>query len=157
MDLYSFFLLFPSILMVHELEEILLFPRFMQRNPKLQQQFLEAAFTPFRFNAIVCQEFILLLIVLGLSIYFESFDIYITVIIAYIYHVIGHIFQSILLQQYIPGVFSGIITAGYCTCWIYDAISANYWLLAYSFITLLLIIVNIVLCYKILHMLKVSN
>ena len=82
MDLNSFFLLFPSIFMVHELEEILLFPRFMQRNPKLQQQFLEAAFTPFRFNAIVCQEFILLLIVLGLSIYFESFDIYITVIIA---------------------------------------------------------------------------
>ena len=157
MDLNSFFLLFPSIFMVHELEEILLFPRFMRRNPKLQQQFLGTAFTPFRFNAIVCQEFILLLIVLGLSIYFESFDIYITVIIAYIYHVIGHIFQSILLQQYIPGVFSCIITAGYCTCWIYDAISANYWLLAYSFITLLLIIVNIVLCYKILHMLKVSN
>ena len=116
MDLNSFFLLFPSIFMVHELEEILLFPRFMRRNPKLQQQFLGTAFTPFRFNAIVCQEFILLLIVLGLSIYFESFDIYITVIIAYIYHVIGHIFQSIFLRQYIPGVLSGIITAGYCTC-----------------------------------------
>ena len=95
MDLNSFFLLFPSIFMLHEFEEILLFPKFMRRNPKLQQQFLEGAFTPFRFNAIVCQEFILLLIVLGLSIYFESFDIYITVIIAYIYHVIGHIFQSI--------------------------------------------------------------
>lgn len=116
MDLNSFFLLFPSIFMLHEFEEILLFPRFMRRNPKLQQQFLASAFTPFRFNAIVCQEFILLLIVLGLSIYFESFDIYITVIIAYIYHVIGHIFQSIFLRQYIPGVLSGIITAGYCTC-----------------------------------------
>ena len=135
MDLNSFFLLFPSIFMVHELEEILLFPRFMQRNPKLQQQFLEAAFTPFRFNAIVCQEFILLLIVLGLSIYFESFDIYITVIIAYIYHVIGHIFQSIFLRQYIP-------------------VSANYWLLAYSFITLLLILVNIAVSFKILQMLQ---
>lgn len=157
MDLNSFFLLFPSIFMLHEFEEILLFPRFMQRNPKLQQQFLEAAFTPFRFNAIVCQEFILLLIILGLSIYFESYDIYITVIIAYIYHVIGHIFQSIFLRQYVPGVLSGIITASYCACRIYDAVSANYWLLAYSFITLLLIIVNIVLCYKILHMLKVSN
>lgn len=157
MDLNSFFLLFPSIFMLHEFEEMLLFPHFMGKNQQLQRRFLARAFTPSRFNAIVCQEFILLLIVLGLSIYFESFDFYITVIIAYIYHVIGHIFQSILLQQYIPGVFSGIITAGYCTCWIYDAISANYWLLAYSFITLLLIIVNIVLCYKILHMLKVSN
>ncbi|ETS92698.1 hypothetical protein HMPREF1521_1577 [Veillonella sp. AS16] len=98
-----------------------------------------------------------MLIVLGLSMYFESFDIYITVIIAYIYHVIGHIFQSIFLRQYIPGVLSGIITAGYCACWIYDAVSANCWLLAYSFITLLLIVINIVLCYKILHMLKVSN
>ena len=151
MDLYSFFLLFPSISMVHELEEILLFPRFMQRNPKLQQQFLGAAFTPFRFNAIVCQEFILLLIVLGLSIYFESFDIYITVIIAYIYHVIGHIFQSILLQQYIPGVFSGIITAGYCTYQIYDVVSANYMLLAYSFLTLLIIFVNIAVSFKMLQ------
>lgn len=157
MDLYSFFLLFPSIFMVHELEEILLFPRFMQRNPKLQQQFLEAAFTPFRFNAIVCQEFILLLVVLGLSIYFESYDIYITVIIAYIYHVIGHIFQSIFLRQYVPGVLSGIITGGYCAYQIYDVVSANYWLLAYSFITLLLIVVNIVLCFKFLQMLQISS
>ena len=75
MDLNSFFLLFPSIFMLHEFEEILLFPKFMRRNPKLQQQFLASAFTPFRFNAIVCQEFILLLIVLGLSIYFER-DVY---------------------------------------------------------------------------------
>ena len=157
MDLNSFFLLFPSIFIVHELEEILLFPRFMRRNQKLQQQFLEAAFTPFRFNAIVCQEFILLLTVLGLSIYFESFDIYITVIIAYIYHVIGHVIQSILLRQYIPGIFSGIITGGYCTYQIYDVVSANYWLLAYSFITLLIIIVNIVLCFKVLQMLQISS
>ena len=157
MDLNSFFLLFPSIFMVHELEEILLFPRFMRRNPKLQQQFLAAAFTPFRFNAIVCQEFILLLIVLGLSIYFESFDFYITVIIAYIYHVIGHIFQSIFLRQYVPGVLSGIITGGYCTYQMYDVVSANYGLLAYSFITLLLILVNIAVSFKILQTLQKTS
>ena len=157
MDLNSFFLLFPSIFMVHELEEILLFPRFMRRNQKLQQQFLGAAFTPFRFNAIVCQEFILLLIVLGLSIYFESFDIYITVIIAYIYHVIGHIFQSIFLRQYVPGVLSGIITGGYCTYQMYDVVSANYGLLAYSFITLLLILVNIAVSFKILQTLQKTS
>ena len=157
MDLNSFFLLFPSIFMLHELEEILLFPRFMRRNPKLQQQFLAAAFTPFRFNAIVCQEFILLLIVLGLSIYFESFDFYITVIIAYIYHVIGHIFQSIFLRQYVPGVLSGIITGGYCTYQMYDVVSANYGLLAYSFITLLLILVNIAVSFKILQTLQKTS
>ena len=157
MDLNSFFLLFPSIFMLHEFEEILLFPRFMRRNPKLQQQFLVSAFTPFRFNAIVCQEFILLLIILGLSIYFESFDFYITVIIAYVYHVIGHIIQSILLQQYVPGVLSGIIMGGYCTYQIYDAVLANYWLLVYSFIILLIIIVNIVLCFKVLQMLQISS
>lgn len=157
MDLHSFFLLFPSIFMLHELEEILLFPRFMDRNPQLQRRLLSGAFTPFRINAIIYQEFILLLIVLGLSIYFASFDIYITVIIAYIYHVIGHIIQSIFLQQYIPGVFSGIITGGYCTYQIYDAVSANYMLLGYSFVTLLIIFVNIILCFKILQMLKVLN
>lgn len=151
MNLNIFFLLFPSIFMLHELEEILLFPRFMRRNLKLQQQFLSAAFTPFRFNAIVCQEFILLLILLDLSIYFKSFDIYSTVIIAYIYHVIGHVFQSLFLRQYIPGVFSGIVTAGYCTYQIYGAVSANYMLLAYSFITLLIIFVNIAVSFKILQ------
>ena len=157
MDLNSFFLLFPGIFMLHELEEILLFPRFMDRNPQLQRRLLSGAFTPFRINAIIYQEFILLLIILGLSIYFESFDFYITVIIAYVYHVIGHIIQSIFLRQYVPGVLSGIITGGYCTYQIYDAVSTNHWLLAYSFITLLLIVVNIVLCFKILQMLKVSN
>ena len=157
MDLHSFFLLFPSIFMLHELEEILLFPRFMDRNPQLQRRLLSGAFTPFRINAIIYQEFILLLIILGLSVYFESFDFYLTIIIAYIYHVIGHVFQSIFLRQYIPGVLSGIITAGYCTYQIYDAVSANYMLLGYSFVTLLIIFVNIILCFKILQMLKVLN
>ena len=154
MDLHSFFLLFPSIFMLHELEEILLFPRFMERNPQLQRRLLSGAFTPFRINAIIYQEFILLLIILGLSIYFESFDFYLTIIIAYIYHVIGHVFQSILLRQYIPGVLSGIITAGYCTYQIYDAVSANYMLLAYSFVTLLIIFVNIAVSFKILQSLQ---
>ena len=157
MDLHSFFLLFPSIFMLHELEEILLFPRFMDRNPQLQRRLLSGAFTPFRINAIIYQEFILLLIILGLSVYFESFDFYLTIIIAYIYHVIGHVFQSIFLRQYIPGVLSGIITAGYCTYQIYDAVSANYMILACSFLTLLIIFVNIILCFKILQMLKVFN
>lgn len=157
MELNSFFLLFPSIFMLHELEEILLFPRFMDRNPQLQRRLLSGAFTPFRINAIIYQEFVLLLIILGLSIYFESFDFYITIIIAYVYHVIGHIFQSIFLRQYIPGVLSGIITAGYCMYQIYDAVSANYMLLVYSFVTLLIIFVNIILCFKILQMLKVFN
>ena len=151
MDLHSFFLLFPSIFMLHELEEILLFPRFMDRNPQLQRRLLSGAFTPFRINAIICQEFILLLIILGLSIYFESFDFYLTIIIAYIYHVIGHVSQSIFLRQYIPGVLSGIITAGYCTYQIYDAVSANYMLLAYSFLTLLIIFVNIAVSFKMLQ------
>ena len=151
MELNSFFLLFPSIFMLHELEEILLFPRFMDRNPQLQRRLLSGAFTPFRINATIYQEFVLLLIILGLSIYFESFDFYITIIIAYVYHVIGHIFQSIFLRQYIPGVLSGIITAGYCTYQIYDAVLANYMLLAYSFLTLLIIFVNIAVSFKMLQ------
>lgn len=154
MDLHSFFLLFPSIFMLHELEEILLFPRFMDRNPQLQRRLLSGVFTSFRINAIIYQEFILLLIILGLSIYFESFDFYLTIIIAYIYHVIGHVFQSIILRQYIPGVLSGIITAGYCTYQIYDAVSENHMLLAYSFLTLLIIFVNIAVSFKILQSLQ---
>ena len=154
MDLHSFFLLFPSIFMLHELEEILLFPRFMERNPQLQRRLLSGAFTPFRINAIIYQEFILLLIILGLSVYFESFVFYLTIIIAYVYHVIGHVFQSIILRQYIPGVLSGIITAGYCTYQIYDAVSENHILLAYSFLTLLIIFVNIAVSFKILQSLQ---
>lgn len=157
MDLHSFFLLFPSIFMLHELEEILLFPRFMDRNPQLQRRLLSGAFTPFRINVIIYQEFILLLIVLGLSIYFESFDFYLTIIIAYIYHVIGHVFQSIILRQYIPGVLSGIITAGYCTYQIYDAVSENHMLLAYSFLTLLIIFVNIAVSFKMLQRMQETS
>lgn len=157
MDLYSFFLLFPSVFMLHELEEILLFPRFMDRNPQLQRRLLSGAFTPFRINAIIYQEFILLLIILGLSIYFESFDFYLTIILAYIYHVIGHVFQSIFLRQYIPGVLSGIITAGYCTYQIYDAVSENHMLLAYSFLTLLIIFVNIAVSFKMLQRMQETS
>ena len=70
---------------------------------------------------------------------------------------IGHIFQSIFWRQYVPGVLSGIITGGYCTYQMYDVVSANYGLLAYSFITLLLILVNIAVSFKILQTLQKTS
>lgn len=110
MDLHSFFLLFPSIFMLHELEEILLFPRFMDRNPQLQRRLLSGAFTSFRINAIIYQEFILLLIILGLSVYFESFDFYLTIIIAYIYITWSGMYFKAYSCDSIYRVFSAVLS-----------------------------------------------
>ena len=108
----QFYLLFPSLFMLHELEEIIWMPSFIK---KLSTQFpnnrILSYYTPFAFNAIVLEQFLILLLSLFLSYWFNNYTIYTTIVIAYIYHVFGHLIQTIVLRNYVPGLLTGILTS----------------------------------------------
>ena len=150
MSTLQFYFLFPSLFMLHELEEIIWMPSFVK---KLSTHFPDnrilSYYTPFTFNAIVLEQFLILLLSLYLSYQFNNYTIYTTIVIAYIYHVFGHLIQTIVIRKYVPGLLTGIFTSLFSLFYLKNNVPINlYW---YSFITLILIIVNLVLSFMFLH------
>lgn len=150
MTLTQFYFLFPALFMLHELEEIIWMPSFVK---KPSAQFPDIRFlsyyTPLTFNAIVLEQLLLLMITLYLSYQFNNYTIYTTIVIAYIYHVFGHLIQTIVIRKYVPGLLTGIFTSLFSLFYLKNNVPIN--LYCYSFITLTLIIVNLVLSFMVLH------
>lgn len=145
----QFYFLFPSLFMLHELEEIIWMPSFVK---KLSAQFPDIRFlsyyTPLTFNAIVLEQLLLLMITLYLSYQFNNYTIYTTIVIAYIYHVFGHLIQTIVIRKYVPGLLTGIFTSLFSLYFLKNKIPIG--LYGYSFITLALIFINLGLSFVVL-------
>ena len=150
----QFYFLFPSLFMLHELEEIIWMPSFVK---KLSTQFpnnrILSYYTPFAFNAIVLEQFLILLLSLFLSYWFNNYTIYTTIVIAYIYHVLGHLIQTVVIRKYVPGLLTGILTSLFALCNLKNEFPII--LYGYSLFTLLVIVLNLVVSFMILH--KISH
>lgn len=149
MTLTQFYFLFPALFMLHELEEIIWVPSFIK---KLSAQFPDIRFlsyyTPLTFNAIVMEQLLLLMITLYLSYQSNNYTIYTTIVIAYIYHVFGHLIQTIVIRKYVPGLLTGIFTSLFSLYFLKNKIPIR--LYGYSFITLALIFINLGLSFVVL-------
>ena len=142
MTTLQFYFLFPSLFMLHELEEIIWMPSFVKKI-SLQIPYKQI------FNVIVMEQLLLLLITLYLSYQFNNYTIYTTIVIAYIYHVLGHLIQTIVIRKYVPGLLTGIFTSLFSLFCLKNNVPINlYW---YSFITLSLILVNLIVSFMVLH------
>ena len=107
----QFYFLFPSLFMLHELEEIVWMPSFVKKiSVQFPDNLILSYYTPFAFNAIVLEQFLILLLSLFLSYWFNNYTIYATIVIAYIYHVFGHLIQTVVIRKYVPGLLTGIFT-----------------------------------------------
>ena len=150
MSIIQFYFLFPALFMLHELEEIIWMPSFVK---KLSAQFPDnrilSYYTPFTFNAIVLEQFLILLLSLFLSYRFSNYTIYVSIIIAYIYHVLGHLIQTVVIRKYVPGLLTGILTSLFSLYYLNPNIPIE--LFGYSLLTLLVIILNLVLSFVVLH------
>lgn len=152
MDSMLLYLLFPSLFMIHEMEEILLMPSFMSsmvEHPKFKN--FKEFYSPFKFNLIVFEEFLILLAFLAHSFYVGDFTIYQTIIIAYNYHIIIHIIQTLYLKKYVPGLLSGIVTGLCSSIWIHQLVQSSLYLYFFSILTLLIILLNLAICFKLLN------
>lgn len=124
---------------------------------KLSAQFPDIRFlsyyTPLTFNAIVLEQFLILLLSLFLSYQFSNYTIYATIVIAYIYHVVGHLIQTFVIRKYVPGLLTGILTSLFSITFL--KIESSVKLYGYSFLTLLVIVLNLVVSFMILN--KISH
>ena len=150
MSIVQFYFLFPALFMLHELEEIVWMPSFAKKiSIHYPNNRILSYYTPFAFNAIVLEQFLILMTSLYLSYQFNNYSIYATIIIAYIYHVLGHLIQTIVIRKYVPGLLTGILTSLFSLFYLKNNVPINlYW---YSFITLIFIIINLALSFMVLH------
>ena len=150
MSTLQFYFLFPSLFMLHELEEIIWMPSFVKKiSLQIPYKQIFTFYTPFAFNAIVMEQLLLLMITLYLSYQFNNYTIYTTIVIAYIYHVFGHLIQTIVLRKYVPGLLTGSLTSLFSITFLKIEISVK--LYGYSFLTLLVIVLNLVVSFMILN------
>ena len=154
MSIVQFYFVFPALFMLHELEEIVWMPSFIKKiSPQYPNNQILSYYTPFAFNAIVLEQFLILLLSLFLSYQFNNYTIYATIIIAYIYHVLGHLIQTIVIQKYVPGLLTGILTSWFSIIFLKNEIPIR--LYGYSLFTLLVIVLNLVVSFMILN--KISH
>ena len=145
----QFYFLFPSLFMLHELEEIVWMPSFVKKiSIQYPNNRILPYYTPFAFNAIVLEQFLILMTSLYLSYQFNNYSIYTTIVIAYIYHVFGHLIQTIVIRKYVPGLLTGIFTSLFSLYFLKNKIPIR--LYGYSFITLALIFINLGLSFVVL-------
>ena len=138
----QFYFLFPSLFMLHELEEIIWMPSFVKKiSIQYPNNRILTYYTPFAFNFIVLEQFLILMTSLYLSYQFNNYSIYASIIIAYIYHVFGHLIQTVVIRS----LFS--------LCNLKNEFPIK--LYGYSLFTLLVIILNLVVSFMILH--KISH
>ena len=146
----QFYFLFPALFMLHELEEIIWMPSFVKKiSIQYPNNRILSYYTPFAFNTIVLEQFLILLLSLFLSYWFNNYSIYATIIIAYIYHVLGHLIQTIVIRKYVPGLLTGILTSLFSLCNLKNEFPII--LYGYSLFTLLVIILNLVVSFVVLH------
>ena len=140
--------------MLHELEEIVWMPSFVKKiSVQFPDNLILSYYTPFAFNAIVLEQFLILLLSLFLSYWFNNYTIYATIVIAYIYHVFGHLIQTVVIRKYVPGLLTGILTSLFSLYNLKNEFPII--LYGYSLFTLLVIILNLVVSFMILH--KISH
>ena len=140
--------------MLHELEEIVWMPSFVKKiSIQYPNNRILSYYTPFAFNAIVLEQFLILLLSLFLSYWYSNYTIYATIVIAYIYHVFGHLIQTLVIRKYVPGLLTGILTSWFSIISLKNEIPIT--LYSYSLFTLLVIILNLVVSFMILH--KISH
>ena len=150
----QFYFLFPSLFMLHELEEIVWMPSFVKKiSAQFPDNLILSYYTPFAFNAIVLEQFLILRLSLFLSYWFNNYTIYATIVIAYIYHAFGHLIQTVIIRKYVPGLLTGILTSLFSLCNLKNEFPIK--LYGYSLFTLLVIILNLVVSFMILH--KISH
>ena len=150
MSIVQFYFVFPALFMLHELEEIIWMPSFIKKiSIQYPNNRILSYYTPFTFNAIVLEQFLILLLSLFLSYWYSNYTIYATIVIAYIYHVFGHLIQTLVIRKYVPGLLTGILTSGFSIISLKNEIPIT--LYGYSFFTLLFILLNLISLFIILH------
>ena len=106
--------LFPVIFMVHEMEEIVGFRVWFEKNLDLIEKYsilrkLYRNFSTEGFAVAVLEEYVICIVVTYVATIWKMYLVWIGVFIAFLIHLLIHIAQSIIVRKYIPSLISSIV------------------------------------------------
>ncbi|MDR3169107.1 MAG: HXXEE domain-containing protein [Candidatus Peribacteria bacterium] len=110
---------------MHEFEEIIFLPDWLQKNkniladrfPKLSKYLVSKIdnISTSEFALVVFEEYILIILITISAVYFDFYNLWIGVFMAFYLHLIVHIIQWLVVRKYVPFIISSIICLPYCT------------------------------------------
>lgn len=159
----SFIILtFPTLFMIHEFEEILLFKwwfrknktelerRFPNKAPKMLEDYTVSTAT---FSFIVAEELILVTAISLAAYFFQLYALFAGLALAYTIHTVIHLVQFIIWRGYIPAIVTSIITgilSALAVVYIYrTGLASILEITIYGLVELVIMFINLKLFHKI--------
>ncbi|UTC66819.1 MULTISPECIES: HXXEE domain-containing protein [unclassified Treponema] len=155
-DMHIIIWSFPLLFILHDFEEIIFIKYWIQKNENYLQAIVPSRFIPvinhmkkistaaFAFGA--AEEYILILIICIVSFLTNWYYLWLGCFIAFVLHMIVHIFQALFIKRYIPSLATSLI----CTP-ISIAILVSIWnqfifsrIIFYSILSCIIMIGNLV-------------
>ena len=112
--MHNVFWLFPIVFMLHEMEEIIGFKIWLDKNIDIVKRYNKISmiyqnYSNEGFSVAVLEEYLLCILVTGVSIFLKMYIIWVGAFIAFSGHLLVHIIQSIVIKRYVPALVSSII------------------------------------------------
>lgn len=153
--------LFPILFIVHDMEEIMGLDLWLKKNRTLLDRKypkISSIYKPYStegMTAAVMEEMVLCLVVCIVSRFTGFYGLWFGTFVAYTFHLIVHICQSIVIKKYIPAVVTSILCLPFSIWLIAISIRALSYsisqVLVYSFIGLAIIAGNLKIAHWIIH------
>jgi hypothetical protein len=110
--------------MIHEFEEFIFFPGWLQKNknrladrfPKLSKYTLNKMgnISTSAFALAVFEEYVIVILITASAIYFDFYGLWTGMFTAFSIHLIIHIIQWLIIRKYVPFIVTSILCLPYC-------------------------------------------
>lgn len=168
-ELFVYILIFILSFTIHEFEEVLYLPRWLDKNKNLLSQKLKNKFFHkvishmdiTKFGLIVLEEYVLLILLLIYITISGKYILFVGILLGYTLHIIGHIVQSLILKKYISGLFTAVVSGIISIILAIIIIKKLDFLVMDIFITTIMIfislVINLFICHALVQNLKVGE
>ena len=116
--------LLPIVFMIHDFEEIIMIPSWMERNravilarfPKLGKRLLSqfGSLSGPGFSVAVLEEFILISLLTLLAVENNCYNLWTGLMLVFFLHLFMHVGQFLVFRKYIPAIVTSVLSMIYC-------------------------------------------
>ena len=116
--------LLPIVFMIHDFEEIIMIPSWMERNravilarfPKLGKRLLSqfGSLSGPGFSVAVLEEFILISLLTLLAVENNCYNLWTGLMLVFFLHLFMHVGQFLVFRKYIPAIVTSLLSIIYC-------------------------------------------
>lgn len=164
-------MLFPLVFIVHELEELCGIPFWNTHIYPLMKRKDKSKTTTCIINRIhgikithlkfiIIEEVLIVVFITLYSVYYQNYEMFFGLIIAYSLHLVGHIISTILVRSYLPMTLTSLLSLPYIIIVLIQLEPhIIFWntVIFYSVVFMIFTIINIVMLEKLLKKLTYKN